>query len=36
LKISSEPGRGTLVHAALPVSELDQRSGREADSYLVG
>ena len=36
LKISSEPGRGTLVHAVLPVSELDQRSGREADSYLVG
>ena len=36
LKISSEPGRGTLVHAALPVAELDQRNGHDANSYLVG
>lgn len=36
LKISSEPGRGTLVHAVLPVAELDQRNGHEANSYLVG
>jgi len=36
LKITSEPGRGTLVHAALPAAELDPRSGHEADSYLVG
>ncbi len=36
LKITSEPGRGTLVHAALPLSELDKRNGHEADSYLVG
>jgi signal transduction histidine kinase len=36
LKITSEAGRGTLVHAALPVSELDHRNGHEADSYLVG
>jgi signal transduction histidine kinase len=36
LKVSSEPGRGTLVHAALPVAELDQRNGHGANSYLVG
>jgi len=36
LKISSEPGRGTLVHAALPLAELDQRNGHDANSYLVG
>ena len=36
LKVSSEPGRGTLVHAALPVAELDQRNGHEANSYPVG
>ena len=36
LKISSEPGRGTLVHAALPVAELHQRNGHEGNSYLVG
>jgi signal transduction histidine kinase len=36
LKISSEPGRGTLVQAALPVAELDLRKGHEADSHLVG
>jgi signal transduction histidine kinase len=29
LKISSEPGRGTMVHAGLPVAELDQRNGQE-------
>jgi signal transduction histidine kinase len=36
LKIVSKPGRGTLVHAALPVAELDQRNGHEAHSYLAG
>jgi signal transduction histidine kinase len=36
LKISSEPGRGTLVQAALPVAGLDQRNGHEANSYSVG
>jgi signal transduction histidine kinase len=36
LKISSELGRGTMVHAGLPVAELDQRNGHETDSYLVG
>jgi signal transduction histidine kinase len=36
LKISSEPGRGTLVHAVLPVAELYQRNGHEGNSYLVG
>ena len=36
LKISSEAGRGTMVHAVLPVAELDQRSEHEADSYLAG
>jgi signal transduction histidine kinase len=35
LKISSEPGRGTLVQAALPVAELDRRNGHESDSHLV-
>jgi signal transduction histidine kinase len=35
LKISSEPGRGTIVHAALPVAELGQRNGHETNSYLV-
>jgi signal transduction histidine kinase len=38
LKIASEPGRGTLVQAMLPVAELDQRNTKsyEADSHLVG
>jgi len=36
LKISSEPGRGTLVRASLPVAELDGRNGHEANSYLAG
>jgi signal transduction histidine kinase len=36
LKISSEAGRGTKVHAVLPVAELDLRSEYEADSYLAG
>jgi signal transduction histidine kinase len=36
LHVSSEPGKGTLVHAALPVAELNQGSGHEADSYLAG
>jgi signal transduction histidine kinase len=38
LKITSKPGRGTLVHAALPVAELELRNGNghEAHSYLAG
>jgi signal transduction histidine kinase len=36
LKITSQPGRGTLVLAALPVAELDQRNEHEANSYLAG
>lgn len=38
LKISSQPGRGTVVSAALPVAELEQRNGNahEANSHLVG
>ena len=36
LKIRSEPGRGTLVQAALPVAELDRRNGHESHSHLVG
>lgn len=36
LKVSSEPGRGTLVHASLPVAELDQRKAHDTNSYLVG
>jgi len=36
LNISSEPGRGTMVRAALPVAELDTRNGHEAHSHLAG
>ncbi|MEO8598096.1 MAG: ATP-binding protein [Candidatus Solibacter sp.] len=36
LTIISEPGRGTLVHAVLPMAELDQRNEHDANSYLVG
>jgi len=36
LRINSEPGRGTLVQAALPVAALDQRNGHESNSHLVG
>jgi signal transduction histidine kinase len=36
LTISSEPGRGTLLHAVMPVAELDQRNGHDVNSYLVG
>ena len=35
LKISSEPGRGTLVQAALPVAEMDRRNGHESHSHPV-
>jgi signal transduction histidine kinase len=36
LKVSSEPGRGTLVHASLPVADLDERNAHDTNSYLVG
>ena len=36
LNINSGPGRGTLVHAALPVTELYARNGHEANSHLAG
>jgi signal transduction histidine kinase len=36
LKINSAPGRGTVIEAVLPVTELDQRKVHEADSHLVG
>lgn len=36
LQVSSEQGRGTLIHAALPVAELNQRNGNESNSHLVG
>ena len=36
LKINSEPGRGTSIDAVLPVAELEQSNGHEADSHLVG
>ncbi len=36
LRIRSEPGRGTLVHAALPLAETHQRSKDGADSHLAG
>ena len=31
LQVNSEPGRGTLVQASLPMTELDQRNGHHAD-----
>jgi signal transduction histidine kinase len=36
LRVSSEPGRGTLIHAVLPLTELDRRNGHEANSHLAG
>ena len=36
LQIDSELGRGTRVHAVLPVAELDQRNGHDANSHLAG
>lgn len=36
LKIRSEPGRGTIVEAVLPVAELDGRGVHEANSYIAG
>jgi signal transduction histidine kinase len=36
LNISSEPGRGTLVRAALPVAELEARNGHEANPHPAG
>jgi signal transduction histidine kinase len=36
LKITSDPGRGTLVQAALPVAELDGRNGHEPHSHIAG
>jgi signal transduction histidine kinase len=35
LKISSEPGRGTVVAAALPVAEFKERNGHEANSHIA-
>ena len=36
LNIESQPGQGTVVDAVLPVAELDQRNGHEANSRLAG
>jgi signal transduction histidine kinase len=36
LKVNSEPGRGTFVQAILPLTELAQRNGNEANSHLAG
>ncbi len=36
LKVNSEPGRGTLLRAVLPLTELAPRNGNEANSHLVG
>ena len=36
LRITSQPGRGTTLHVALPVAELDRRNGHAANSYLAG
>jgi signal transduction histidine kinase len=36
LEIRSEPGRGTLVHAALPIAELESSNGHEAHSHFAG
>jgi signal transduction histidine kinase len=36
LKIISQAGQGTLVHAALPVAELDRRNGHEGNSHIAG
>lgn len=35
LQISSEPGRGTRVHAVLPAAEWHQTNGQDAHSYLA-
>ena len=34
LKVSSEPGRGTLVHASLPVAELDARNRHGKQQFV--
>ena len=36
LTIDSQPGRGTLVAAELPIVELARRNGDEADSHTAG
>ena len=36
LTIESQPGRGTLVAAELPIVELVRRSGDEANSHTAG
>jgi signal transduction histidine kinase len=36
LQISSEPGKGTLIQAALQVAALDQRNGNGANSNSAG
>ena len=36
VRITSSPGRGTLIQAALPLAELEQRNGHETDSHYVG
>jgi signal transduction histidine kinase len=36
LTIESQPGRGTLVAAELPLIELARRNGDEANSHITG
>lgn len=36
LRVNSEPGRGTLIHAVLPLTDLDRSNGHEAHSHLAG
>lgn len=36
LSVSSEPGRGTLIHAALPVAELERKDGHVSNSSFAG
>jgi signal transduction histidine kinase len=36
LRITSEPGHGTLLEAALPIADGDQRNGYGADSDSAG
>ena len=36
LQVDSQPGRGTVVTAELPIVELVGENGHLADSHLVG
>ena len=36
IEVDSQPGRGTVIRADLPVVELAQTNGQNAHSHIAG